>query len=99
MVPEARNIYLQLSRIRFTDLMPPDIEAEQHSQHHDSPQDLNEELKEKQNVEHLADMLERMSAGTSKTTTTSRPSIEYLQALKAQLKALADATGLGIDFT
>jgi hypothetical protein len=103
-VPEARNICSKLSRIRFTDIMPPDIEAEQHARHHYPDQDVNEEIKGKRDVEDLEDMLERMNAGTSMqdcavTAANTRPSSEHVQALKARLKALADVTGLQIDFS
>lgn len=101
-VPEARNICSQLSRIRFTDIMPPDIEA---ARHHYSDQDVNEEIKGKRDIEDLEDMLERMNAGITSmqgcavtTAANTRPSLEDVQALRARLKALADATGLQIDF-
>jgi len=80
--------------------MPPDIEAEQHARDHYSDQDVNEEIKGKRDIEGLEDMVERMNAGTgcAVTAANTRPSLEDVQALKARLKALADAMGLQIDF-
>ena len=83
--------------------MPPDIEAEQHARDHDSDQDVDEEIKGKRDIEGLEDMLERTDAGAGMhgcavTAANTRPSLEDVQALKARLKALADATGLQIDF-
>ncbi|KAF7968652.1 hypothetical protein HWV62_9787 [Athelia sp. TMB] len=66
MVSEAREISSLLSNIRFTDIAPRDLEAEEHArQHLDNDGDAldeNEELEAKRKMEQLEDMLSQLTA-------------------------------------
>ena len=64
---ELQDISSKLSRIRCSDVVPPDLEAEAHARLHldDDSEDesaaLSEELAQKKDMEGLEDMIERMN--------------------------------------
>ncbi|KIM78529.1 hypothetical protein PILCRDRAFT_98408 [Piloderma croceum F 1598] len=64
MVVEARDIASLLANIRFTDIAPRDLEAEEHARQHleadDNTLDMNEEVEEKRRMEELEDIQARL---------------------------------------
>lgn len=93
---EARTLSAELSRIRFSDIAPPDLQAEEHARAH--REDVNadvvvaEELQEKRALESLEDMMNRMGAGPAQKA--GRPTMEDVARLEAHLQALAQTLGL-----
>ncbi|KZT11982.1 uncharacterized protein LAESUDRAFT_161676 [Laetiporus sulphureus 93-53] len=108
-VDEARNIVSQLSAVRFSDIAPPDLEAERHARDHleaaapetieEMEVEMNEELKEKQDLESLEDMLVRMSAGGSAPAPARKPSVDDVRRLKERLLALSEEVGLSLQWS
>ena len=107
-VHEARIIASELSNIRFTDIAPPDLEAEQHAREHleaDDPMDDDrdgmivgdEGLQQKREMESLEDMMDRITAGAvPKSDRTGRPTMEDVKKLGARLEVLAGKVGVAI---
>ncbi|KAJ8074796.1 hypothetical protein PM082_019121 [Marasmius tenuissimus] len=100
---EAREIAAALSNIRFSDIAPRDLEAEQHAREHlemegedaDDDMDVNEELAEKRKMEGLEDLLSQMTAGTHSTIGKQRrPTVEDVHRLKDRLRTLTSTVGL-----
>ncbi|KIL64361.1 hypothetical protein M378DRAFT_126775 [Amanita muscaria Koide BX008] len=97
---EARDIAAQLSKVRFSDIAPPDLEAEAHAREHLANEDdaaevdVPEEVVEKQKMERLEDMLEGMSA-SSDGTRIARPTVDDVRILKERLYALCSSIGFG----
>lgn len=109
LLQEAKQISSLLNDIRFSDIVPPDLEAEQHAREHlqstndddndDIDIDLGEEITHKRGMENLEDMLTRMSAGNSSTDTAmkkGRPTMEDVRALSDRLSVLAGVVGLSL---
>ncbi|KAI6121024.1 hypothetical protein EDD16DRAFT_1725270 [Pisolithus croceorrhizus] len=94
---EARAIATSLSRIRFTDIAPPDIEAEQHAREHlgnDDPGLVQTEvLSQKREMEILEEMLSHMNA---RGTEQIRPTREDVVKLKGRLSLLSERLGLSL---
>lgn len=94
-VEEARAISTSLSQIRFSDIAPGDLEAEQHAREHinDDPAiSQTEELSQKRDMEILEDMLSQLAAeGTPRT----RPTREDVAKLKERLVLLSTRLTLG----
>ncbi|OBZ68798.1 hypothetical protein A0H81_11369 [Grifola frondosa] len=71
---EARDIVSQLSNVRFSDIAPPDLEAQRHAREHlesvmeDDNEGMDfevpEEVAEKRKMEKLEDMIAQMGAGS-----------------------------------
>ncbi|KAI5986230.1 hypothetical protein EDD15DRAFT_2175125 [Pisolithus albus] len=97
---EARAIATSLSRIRFTDIAPPDIEAEQHAREHLQNDDpglvQSDALSQRREMEILEDMLSHMSARSG--TEQVRPTREDVVILKGRLHALSERLGLSLSF-
>lgn len=102
---EVRAISLELNRIRFSDIAPPDLEAEQHAREHleaagaDGDNEIvsNEEVQLKRDVEGLEDMMNRMSADTVQASQLpQRPTAEDVSKLAGRLQALAGTLGFSI---
>ncbi|KAF9219245.1 hypothetical protein BS17DRAFT_718092 [Gyrodon lividus] len=98
---EARNISTILLSVRFSDMAPPDLEAEQHAREHLSFDDLefaeNEELVLKRDMEGLEDMLSRLTANVvsaARAAPQGRPAKEDVAKLKDRLRALSLKLGL-----
>lgn len=95
---EARDVVSQLSSIRFTDIAPRDLEAEEHARQHleddDAGLDVNEELAEKRKMEGLEDMLARLTAGSTQSNGQRNLSMDDVTLLKGRLDNLALALGL-----
>ncbi|KAH7926451.1 hypothetical protein BV22DRAFT_1008929 [Leucogyrophana mollusca] len=99
-IDEARDIATSLGNIRFTDIAPRDVEAEQHAREHmdsdDPALDGSEELVEKRKMEGLEDMLEKLTAGAGGISAQGRPTKEDVVRLKERLGALSRDLGLFI---
>jgi hypothetical protein len=97
MLRDAQGIAAQLGNIRFSDIEPRDLEAEQHAREHlemEPEEMVGEEIGEKRRMEGVEDMLARLSAGEGIVQVQDRPSREDVQRLKMRLEALAAQLGL-----
>ncbi|KAJ3547238.1 hypothetical protein NMY22_g1731 [Coprinellus aureogranulatus] len=98
---ELRDIASKLTEIRFSDICPPDLEAEAHAREHRQAEgeglvmDL-EELEDKNQIESLEDMLAGMSASGVERSKPQRPSMEDFKALKQRLEEVVKQMGLQI---
>jgi hypothetical protein len=104
MLTEAQEISSQLSRVRFSDIMPRDLEAEAHAREHLEAEgvelDMNEEIANKREVEGLEDLLANLSADNGKSRERhARPTIDDVQVLKDRLKLLTNRLDLGIEWS
>ncbi|KAJ7079574.1 hypothetical protein B0H15DRAFT_858268 [Mycena belliarum] len=102
MLAEAREISAGLAVVRFTDIVPRDLEAEEHARQHiadeDTGMDENEELNDKRKMEGLEDMLSRLSAGALISgTDQTRPTIDDVRILERRLHALSAQLGLAVN--
>lgn len=88
-VDEARDIALNLGNIRFSDLAPRDLEAEEHAREHIEE---DEELAEKRKMEELEDMLAQLNSAKH-----GRPTSKDLDKLKGSLQVLCEKLGLNIN--
>ncbi|TFY82846.1 hypothetical protein EWM64_g1168 [Hericium alpestre] len=101
---ETREIAEKLAEVRFSDIAPRDLEAEQHAREHlqDGAEELdeNDELAEKRRVEQLEDMMNQLTAGAGGSQGgKSRPTVEDVQMLKARLEGLIwDSAEVDITF-
>jgi hypothetical protein len=103
MTREAREIAAQLGNVRFSDIEPRDLEAEQHAREHldmEPEEILGEEVMERRRRrEGMEDMFARLGAGMDTTTSNGqaqrRPTWEDVQRLKVRLEALCVQLGLG----
>lgn len=104
MLAEAQDISTRLSNVRFSDIMPRDLEAEEHAREHLEAEgmepDTHEDIVAKRDVEGIEDMLANLSAGNGKTKNeTVRPTAEDVRALKRRLGTLSDYLHLDIKWT
>ncbi|KAI0062935.1 hypothetical protein BV25DRAFT_1884607 [Artomyces pyxidatus] len=98
---EARALVNALAPVRFSDIAPRDLEAEQHAKEHlaadgdddDDAMDENEELAEKRRTEQLEDMMRRLDAGSGREG-ESRMGVEGVREVRARLEALCVAVGV-----
>ena len=94
---EAREISSQLLKIRFSDIMPRDLEAEEHARQHLEEGveiDVHEKIAATRDIEGIEDMLANL--GTNFVGTT-RPSVDDVRILKNRLKVLSDRLNLQVD--
>lgn len=99
----ARDIANKLGRIRFLDIAPRDLEAEQHAKEHldsykgsaDADMDLgeNEELADKRAMEGLEDLMANMSSERL-AANSGRPTLKDLTELEKQLDSLCLQVGI-----
>ncbi|KAH9475225.1 Protein YAE1 [Psilocybe cubensis] len=104
MLAEVQDISSQLSKVRFSDIMPRDLEAEQHAREHLEAEgeelDVHEDLAAKRDMEGIEDMLASLSAGNGKIRGESaRPTPEDVQALKSRLGILSNRLALDINWS
>lgn len=95
---EARAIATALSQIRFSDIAPGDLEAEQHAREH--LEDINDDpaISQKRDMESLEDMLSHLAAGSGEgTPRRTRPTREDVAKLKERLALLSTRLTLGPD--
>ncbi|KAJ3510083.1 hypothetical protein NMY22_g16082 [Coprinellus aureogranulatus] len=98
---ELRDIASKLTEIRFSDICPPDLEAEAHAREHlkAEGEELamdSEELEDKNQIESLEDMLAGMSASGVERSKPQRPSMEDFKVLKQRLEEVVRQIGLQI---
>ena len=96
---DALEISSQLSKIRFSDIMPHDLEAEEHARQHlgeDVEIDVHEKIAATRDIEGIEDMFANLATGTNFTGTT-RPSVSDVHILKDRLKVLSDRLNLQVD--
>ncbi|KAI0335828.1 hypothetical protein GY45DRAFT_1239813 [Cubamyces sp. BRFM 1775] len=114
---EVREIAKQLAEVRFSDIAPPDLEALAHAKEHlDSaamdadedaadltdPAKLNEEIKEKRDMEGLEDLMKQMNAGGgsgSGSAVQARPKAEDVARLKERLLGIAQGLGMSLQWS
>ena len=108
---EIRAISARLSDIRFSDIVPRDLEAEAHAREHiaDGEGDLpvsgldengmvqDEESTEKRKMEQLEDMMSSFGTNPTQTSTLTRPGPEDVKAMGARLLHVARVLGLELD--
>jgi hypothetical protein len=104
MIAEAQEISSQFSRVRFSDIMPRDLEAEEHAREHLEAEgielDMNEEIADKRDLEGLEDMLANLSANNGKSKgKNARPTVDDVRALKGRLSLLTNRLDLGIEWS
>ncbi|KAJ6614638.1 hypothetical protein B0H10DRAFT_1196773 [Mycena sp. CBHHK59/15] len=102
LLTEARAIATSLAVVRFSDVVPRDLEAEEHARQHlvedDSEMDVNGELAEKRQIEGLEDMLSRLTAGRTQTNgDKTRPTQSDVRLLEERLQALSAQLGLVVN--
>ena len=105
-VEQLRDIVSQLGAIRFSDIAPPDLEAERHAREHLGDRRLEEadetevpvpeEVQDKRAIESLEDMLAQMGGGS---TTTKRPSMDDVNELQNRLLAICGQLGLSVQWS
>jgi hypothetical protein len=87
---EVRVINIRLNDIRFSDIAPPDTEAEEHARVHleQTAADIieDETLLEKKELESLEDMLSSM--GTSSTVPSARPTMQSVVQIYDRLHSI-----------
>jgi Essential protein Yae1, N terminal len=104
LLSEVQDIQSQLSIIRFSDIVPRDLEAEQHAKEHllaeDGDEDLieNEELIQKRKMEHLEDMMSSINTGGSHAQPQQRLDPDDVRSLRERLFALGRHINLDISF-
>lgn len=94
-----------LGEVRFSDIVPVDEEAEAHAREHLKAEGeemvLNEELKDKRDVEGLEDLLKGMSAGGSGDHSVNgkekRPGPRDVEEAKERLGRVCQMLGLLIE--
>lgn len=102
MARQAREISSALNEIRFSDVVPPDLEALKHAREHlnedhEMDLDLGEEVTNKREMENLEDMFNRMGADPSSSShENARPTMHDVEILSERLRALAQELGLPI---
>ncbi|KAI0027742.1 hypothetical protein K488DRAFT_60556 [Vararia minispora EC-137] len=100
-VVEARAIMDGLAVVRFTDIAPRDLEAEQHAREHlemmDETMDENLGLVERRRTEQVEDKMRVLSAGPGIPKDSRRPTVDDVKALKKRLEILGSITGVALD--
>lgn len=108
---EIRAISAQLSDIRFSDIVPRDLEAEAHAREHlaDGEGDLpvneldengtvqDEETMEKKKMEQLEDMMSSFGTNPAPNSNLPRPGPEDVKAIHVRLLNVARVLGLELD--
>ncbi|KAK7683151.1 hypothetical protein QCA50_013824 [Cerrena zonata] len=109
LLTEARTISSDLAEIRFSDIMPPDLQAIQHAREHlesadeddrDFDVEMSEETKQKHDLEGLEDMMTRMGATiTVSAEVKTRPTRTDVEKLAVRLTSLLDSLNLPLPTT
>ena len=108
---EIRAISAQLSDIRFSDIVPRDLEAEAHAREHlaDGESDLpvieldenglvqDGEAIERRKMEQLEDMMSSVGTNSAPASSFSRPGSEDVKALHTRLLHVGRIVGLELD--
>jgi hypothetical protein len=107
LLAEAQSISTLLAEVRFSDIVPRDLEAEAHAREHLDAAGMgegmelsdivdSEELRDRRDAEVLEDMMGAMSAGGNdgKAKKIKRPTVEDVQRLKERLNELCGRVGV-----
>ncbi|KAF9646929.1 hypothetical protein BDM02DRAFT_3117884 [Thelephora ganbajun] len=108
---EIQSISAQLSDIRFSDIVPRDLEAEAHAREHlaDDEGDLpvngldengfvqNEEVTERRKMEQLEDMMSSFGTSPTPSSNLPRPGPEDVKVTRVRLLQVARTLGLELD--
>lgn len=108
---EIRAASTQLSDIRFSDIVPRDLEAEAHAREHlaDGEDDLpvhgidkdgvlqGEDAVEKRKIEQLEDMMSSFGTNPTPISHLPRPGREDVKAIRVRLLHIARILGLDLD--
>ena len=108
---EIQAISAQLSDIRFSDIVPRDLEAEAHAREHlaDDEGDLpvngldengvlqNEGTMEKRKMEQLEDMMSSFGTNPTPSSHLPRPGPEDVEAIRVRLLQVARTLGLELE--
>jgi len=111
MVEEIRAISTQLSDVRFSDIVPRDLEAEAHAREHlaDGEGDLpvneldengmvqDEDAVEKRKMEQLEDMMSSFGTNPTPSSHLPRPGPEDVKAMRMRLLQVARILGLELE--
>ncbi|KAL0952372.1 hypothetical protein HGRIS_006649 [Hohenbuehelia grisea] len=101
MLTEARDISAQLGHIRWSDIAPRDLEAEEHARQHleaeGEAMEGNEALEEKRKLEQVEDMLAGMTSNEGSSSGPARPTIEDVARLRQRLEALNASLGMNLE--
>jgi len=99
LLQESRDISSCLSAIRFSDVVPRDLEAEEHARQHleDKGEELdeNEEIADRRQMEGIEDMLAQLTSGTGNENGEKRPTMDDVGNLEQRLRVLTEGLGLG----
>ncbi|KAG6829033.1 hypothetical protein H0H87_012820 [Tephrocybe sp. NHM501043] len=99
-VKEAREIASQLGNIRYSDIEPRDLEAEQHAKEHleaeGQEMEVHEDIEKRKQMETVEDMLAGLSA-SGDANAPERPTMEDVINLRARLQMLVSGLGLRCD--
>ncbi|KAI0720541.1 hypothetical protein C8T65DRAFT_567670 [Cerioporus squamosus] len=115
---EVREIAAALANVRFSDIAPPDLDAIAHAREHlessntmdedddaadlTDPAKLNEEIKDKRDMESLEDLMARMGApGTTSSVSPApaRPTANDVARLKERLMGIAQGLRLALQWS
>ncbi|KAI0826872.1 hypothetical protein BC628DRAFT_1319549 [Trametes gibbosa] len=113
---EVRDIAAQLANVRFSDIVPPDLEALAHAREHlgaptqrdndedaadiVDPANLNEEIKERRDIEGLEDLMAQMNASDeSGGVAQARPRAGDVVLLKERILKIAHGLGLNLQWS
>ncbi|TFK29188.1 hypothetical protein FA15DRAFT_664511 [Coprinopsis marcescibilis] len=105
LVAEAREIASHLGTIRFSDIVPPDLEAEEHARQHrlaeGEEMDVNEDIQAKRDVEGLEDLVFRMGTSevTGKRRKEARPTMEDFNSLVLRMNNITEHLELEVHST
>jgi hypothetical protein len=99
LLEEAREIGAALSNVRFSDIVPRDLEAEEHARQHiglAAGEDVidDEGIKERKEMEEMEDMLGRLGV---ETAVIRRPATADVRALRERLEKLCAEVGLEVE--
>lgn len=85
---EVGDIEKKLNEVRFSDIAPRDIEAEEHAREHlEDGMDVNEELADKREIEKLEDMFGGLGGVVQQSV---RPTVEGVSELERRVDELVN---------
>lgn len=114
LIDDVRAIAAQLAEVRLSDIAPPDAQAVAHAREHladaamavDSADDdeadpaaLNEDIRDKRDMEGLEDLMARMGAGTTAAAAPARPTPQDVTRLRERLLGIARGLGLELQWS
>lgn len=96
-ITEIQEINSRLSRIRFSDIIPPDLEAEEHARQHQEEGGNELDAAEGRELELLENMIEQMNTDSEKPNGPAKLG-EDVKVLKNRLDQLAVRLGMNINY-